>query len=48
MMKALSGARPLKASPPQQGDWRRDNVNRLIQQLKLTIASTKPWVRFPD
>ncbi len=32
--------------PSQRDDWRRDNVNQLIQQLKLTIASTKPWVRF--
>ena len=30
----------------QRADWRRNNVNLLIQQLKLTIASTKPWVRF--
>lgn len=30
----------------QRGDWRRNNVNLLIQQIKLTIASTKPWVRF--
>lgn len=33
-------------SPTQRGDWRRNNVNLLIQQIKLTIASTKPWVRF--
>ncbi len=30
----------------QRDDWRRSNVNLLIQQLKSTIASTKPWVRF--
>ena len=30
----------------QRGDWRRNNVNLLIQQLKLAIAGTKPWVRF--
>ena len=30
----------------QRGDWRRNNVNLLIQQLKLAIARTKPWVRF--
>ncbi len=30
----------------QRGDWRRNNVNLLIQQVKLTIAGTKPWVRF--
>src|SRR5690554_2999518 len=33
-------------SPSQRSDWRRNNVNLLIQQIKLTIASTKPWVRF--
>jgi uncharacterized lipoprotein YddW (UPF0748 family) len=33
-------------TPSQRGDWRRDNVNRLIKELKLTIVSTKPWVRF--
>lgn len=30
----------------QRDDWRRNNVNLLIQQIKLTIASVKPWVRF--
>lgn len=33
-------------SPSQRGDWRRNNVNLLIQQIKYTIAGTKPWVRF--
>lgn len=33
-------------SSSQRGDWRRNNVNLLIQQIKLTIAGTKPWVRF--
>lgn len=33
-------------APNQRDDWRRNNVNLLIQELKLTIASTKPWVRF--
>lgn len=33
-------------SPEQRADWRRNNVNLLIQQLKYTIAGTKPWVRF--
>ena len=33
-------------SHTQRSDWRRNNVNLLIQQLKLTIAGTKPWVRF--
>lgn len=27
-------------------DWRRDNVNRLIQELSDTIKATKPWVAF--
>ena len=38
---------------PQQGfssdqidDWRRDNVNLLVEQIKYTIILTKPWVRF--
>lgn len=33
-------------SPSQRDDWRRNNVNLLVQQIKLTIANTKPWVRF--
>ena len=33
-------------SNSQRNDWRRNNVNMLIQELKYTIASTKPWVRF--
>lgn len=33
-------------SSSERDDWRRNNVNLLIQQIKLTIASTKPWVRF--
>ena len=33
-------------SPSQRGDWRRNNVNLLIQQIKYTLAGTKPWVRF--
>ena len=28
------------------GDWRRDNVNRLIQELHDTIRTIKPWVKF--
>jgi len=42
-----------KKYAPQQGfaanqvdDWRRNNVNLLIEQLKHTIVLTKPWVRF--
>lgn len=30
----------------QRDDWRRDNVNSLIQEIKQTILETKPWVRF--
>jgi uncharacterized lipoprotein YddW (UPF0748 family) len=30
----------------QTGDWRRNNVNLLIEQIKQTIILTKPWVRF--
>ncbi|MDL2277765.1 family 10 glycosylhydrolase [Parabacteroides sp. OttesenSCG-928-G07] len=33
-------------SERQKGDWRRENVNRLISELKRTILLTKPWVRF--
>src|SRR5690606_6422347 len=33
-------------SQNQREDWRRNNVNLLIQQIKYTIAATKPWVRF--
>jgi len=33
-------------SSSQRSDWRRNNVNLLIQQIKLTIAGTKPWMRF--
>jgi uncharacterized lipoprotein YddW (UPF0748 family) len=27
-------------------DWRRDNVNRLIESVSKTIRGVKPWVRF--
>ena len=30
----------------QRNDWRRDNVNTLISELKRTILLSKPWVRF--
>lgn len=30
----------------QRDEWRRNNVNMLIQDIKMTIASIKPWVRF--
>ena len=29
-----------------KGDWRRDNVNLLIEQLHRTIRGVKPWVKF--
>lgn len=29
-----------------KGDWRRDNVNLLIEQLHHTIRKVKPWVKF--
>lgn len=37
---------PKGYSQENKDDWRRENVNRLIQTLKHTIASTKSWVRF--
>lgn len=33
-------------SPSQRADWRRNNVNLLIRELRQTIVATKPWVRF--
>ncbi len=30
----------------QLGDWRRNNVNQLIREIKHTLEITKPWVRF--
>ncbi len=29
-----------------RGDWRRNNVNLVIQELQTTIKSIKPWVEF--
>ena len=29
-----------------KGDWRRDNVNLLVEQLHHTIRRVKPWVKF--
>ena len=29
-----------------KGDWRRHNVNLLIEQIHQTIRSIKPWVKF--
>jgi uncharacterized lipoprotein YddW (UPF0748 family) len=31
--------------PSQRAEWRRNNVNTLIKELKRTISLTKPWVR---
>jgi len=33
-------------APNQRDDWRRNNVNTLIKEIKYTIARNKPWVRF--
>lgn len=30
----------------QRNDWRRNNVNLLISEVKETLLKTKPWVRF--
>jgi len=30
----------------QLADWRRNNVNLLIQEVKYTLLNNKPWVRF--
>ena len=32
--------------PEERDDWRRENVNKLIRELKHTIVKTKEWVRF--
>ncbi|MDH6356725.1 family 10 glycosylhydrolase [Parabacteroides sp. PF5-9] len=33
-------------SESQRGDWRRENVNLLVSEIKHTILLAKPWVRF--
>ena len=33
-------------SQSERDDWRRDNVNKLIDNLSKIIHKTKPWVRF--
>ncbi|MDR1371746.1 MAG: family 10 glycosylhydrolase [Dysgonamonadaceae bacterium] len=33
-------------SSNQRADWRRNNVNMLIEQVRHTITGVKPWVRF--
>ena len=30
----------------ERAAWRRNNVNQLVRDIKMTIASIKPWVRF--
>ncbi len=32
--------------PDQRDNWRRQNVDKIIQELSLTIKSIKPWVQF--
>jgi len=32
--------------PDQPDNWRRQNVNRIIQELHHTIKTMKPWVQF--
>ncbi len=32
--------------PNQKDDWRRNNVNMVIEELNKTIKSVKPWVQF--
>ncbi|GAA0970001.1 glycoside hydrolase family 10 protein [Actinocorallia libanotica] len=29
-----------------KGDWRRDNVNKLVERLSTDIKDAKPWVKF--
>jgi len=29
-----------------KGDWRRDNVNKLVQEMSRRIKALKPWVKF--
>jgi uncharacterized lipoprotein YddW (UPF0748 family) len=29
-----------------RADWRRDNVNRLVERIHLALEREKPWVRF--
>ncbi|PVX52330.1 uncharacterized lipoprotein YddW (UPF0748 family) [Balneicella halophila] len=37
---------PRGFSKAQKDDWRRDNVNLIIQELRDTIKQAKPWVQF--
>jgi uncharacterized lipoprotein YddW (UPF0748 family) len=38
--------KPKGYTDARKADWRRENVNLLISELKRTILLTKPWVRF--
>ncbi|UFH55537.1 glycoside hydrolase family 10 protein [Spirosoma sp. KNUC1025] len=29
-----------------KGDWRRDNVNKLVAELRDSIRANKPWIKF--
>ncbi|WP_438480744.1 glycoside hydrolase family 10 protein [Oleiharenicola lentus] len=29
-----------------RADWRRDNVDRLVEEMNRTVHKTKPWVKF--
>ncbi len=37
---------PRGFGPDQKDDWRRNNVNMVIEELQKTIKSIKPWVEF--
>lgn len=37
---------PRGFSPSQKADWRRNNVNMIVEELQQTIKSLKPWVEF--
>jgi uncharacterized lipoprotein YddW (UPF0748 family) len=39
-------ANPRGFLPDQKNDWRRNNVDLVIQELQETIKSIKPWVEF--
>ncbi len=35
-----------RSKAADKGDWRRENVNRLILQLHQTVREAKPWLKF--
>lgn len=35
-----------RSGAADRGDWRRENVNKLIKQLHETVRSVKPWLKF--